>query len=75
MVFDMAKKDAEKLTKITAVLPEALLERAQDVTGSGITQTIRLGLELVAARKAYDEIREARGTYKSALDLDELRRD
>jgi len=35
--------------KITIEVPADLLEKAQQATGAGITQTIRTGLQLVAA--------------------------
>jgi hypothetical protein len=41
----------ERPRKITVeILPE-LLEKAQRVSGTGITQTVRTGLQLVAARR------------------------
>jgi predicted nucleic acid-binding protein len=38
----------ETARKITVDVPPDLLEKAQRATGSGITQTVRTGLELVA---------------------------
>ena len=35
--------------KITVELPQDLLEKAQQASGTGITQTVRAGLQLVAA--------------------------
>jgi hypothetical protein len=37
-------------------IPEELLEKAQQATGAGITQTVRTGLQLVAASQAYDRL-------------------
>jgi len=61
--------------KITLEVPEDLLERAVAASGEGITGTVRRGLELVAAGRAYDELRQLRGKLKLGLDLDPLRED
>lgn len=61
--------------KITLEVPEDLLERALAASGEGITQTVRRGLELVAAGRAYDELRQLRGKLKLAIDLEALRED
>ncbi len=58
--------------KITVEIPEALLLRAQKSSGTGITQTIRQGLQLVAAGDAYRKLATLRGKVKfsrSWLDL------
>jgi hypothetical protein len=61
--------------KITIEVPEDLLRKAQDSTGEGITQTIRRGLQLVAAGRAYEDLRGFRGRVKVSLDLRRLRDD
>jgi hypothetical protein len=61
--------------KITVEIPAQLLEKAQQATGSGITQTIRTGLQLVAASRAYAKLRQSRGKYQLALTTDELKDD
>ena len=61
--------------KITLEVPEDLLERALAASGEGITQTVRRGLELVAAGRAYDELRQLRGKVKLGIDLEALRED
>lgn len=61
--------------KITVEVPSDLLRRAQKSTGQGVTGTIRRGLELVAARKAYDDLRRLRGRISFSIDLDEIRKD
>ena len=61
--------------KITLEVPEALLERALAATGEGITPTVQRGLELIAAGRAYDELRRLRGKVKLGIDLDTLRED
>ncbi len=61
--------------KITVEVPEELLERAQAAAGEGITQTVRRGLALAAAGRAYDELRRLRGKVKLGIDLETLRED
>ena len=61
--------------KVTVHLPEDLLERAQKSTGQGITETIRHGLRLVAARETFRQVRALRGSVKFSLDLKQLRED
>src|SRR3990172_12301539 len=47
--------------KVTIEVPTDLLNRARRSTGEGITATVRRGLELVASRSAYEELRRLRG--------------
>ncbi len=61
--------------KITVELPADLLVRAQESTGQGITATIRQGLEMVAASRAYAELRRLKGKVAFSVDLQELRLD
>ncbi len=61
--------------KITVVLPEELVKRAQKASRLGLAPTIRQGLELVAARDAYSGLRKLRGKIKLDLDLEKLRED
>jgi hypothetical protein len=61
--------------KITIEVPQALLEQAQQVTGDGITATVRRGLELVAQADAYDRLRQARGKVKLSHTWAELKHD
>jgi hypothetical protein len=61
--------------KITLEVPEELLDRALASSGEGITRTVRRGLELVAAGRAYDELRQLRGKVKLRIDLEALRED
>jgi hypothetical protein len=65
----------EPRRKITVELPGELLRRAQQTTGAGITATIRRGLELVAASKAYEELRQLKGKVALSIDLEQLRED
>jgi hypothetical protein len=61
--------------KVTVVLPEKLLADAERATGLGTTSTIRRGLELVAAARAYESLRGLRGKVRFSLDLAALRED
>jgi hypothetical protein len=61
--------------KITVEIPEDLLERAQRASGAGVTQTVRAGLQLLAASQAYSQLRQRRGTFKFGRTLAELKTD
>lgn len=61
--------------KITVLVPEDLLERAQRSTGQGITETIRQGLRLVAAGETFRRVAALRGSVKFSVDLARLRED
>jgi hypothetical protein len=61
--------------KITVEVPEDLIERALRASGEGVTATVRRGLELVAAGRAYQDLRALRGKVRLALDLERLRED
>jgi hypothetical protein len=65
----------ESARKITVEVPPELLERAQRATGAGITQTIRTGLQLVAASHAYARLRQMRGKVRLSRSLAELKSD
>jgi hypothetical protein len=61
--------------KITIEIPEDLLEKAQQATGSGITQTVRTGLQLVAASQTYDRLLDLQGKVRFSLTWEELKDD
>jgi hypothetical protein len=61
--------------KVTIELPAELLEQAQQATGSGITQTVRTGLQLVAASQTYAQIRQLRGKVQFSRTVAELKDD
>jgi len=65
----------EATRKITVELPRELLRKAQRSTGAGITATVRRGLELVAAGRAYEELRRLKGKVALSIDLETLRED
>ena len=61
--------------KITVEVPAELLEKAQIASGAGITQTIRTGLQLVAASRAYARLRQLRGKVRFGRSFAELKSD
>lgn len=65
----------EAARKITVEIPVALLEKAQQASGAGITQTVRTGLQLVAASRAYARLRQLRGKIRFTRTLSELKAD
>jgi hypothetical protein len=65
----------EDRRKITVVVPADLLANAQKVTRAGISETVRKGLELLAASDVYDCLLKMRGKVKFSINLNELRRD
>jgi hypothetical protein len=65
----------ETARKITVEIPEELLQKAQQASGAGITQTVRTGLQLVAASQTYKRLRELRGRVRFARALGELKAD
>jgi len=61
--------------KITVEIPPALLKKAQEASGKGITQTVRVGLELVAASRAYDRLLKMKGKVRFSRTLQQLKAD
>lgn len=61
--------------KITVEVPQELLEKAQRASGTGITQTVRTGLQLVAASHAYARLRRLRGKVRFTRPLAALKAD
>ncbi|HXY52616.1 MAG TPA: hypothetical protein VEI01_24435 [Terriglobales bacterium] len=61
--------------KITVEIPRGLLEKAQRASGTGITQTVRTGLQLVAASRTYARLRQLRGKVRFRRTLAELKAD
>ena len=61
--------------KITVHVRSDLLNSAQKATRAGVSETVRRGLELLAASEAYDRLLKMRGKVKFSIDLNELRQD
>ena len=54
----------ERARKITVEIPPELLDKARRASGTGITQTVRTGLQLVAASQTYAKLRGFRGKVR-----------
>jgi hypothetical protein len=65
----------ETARKITVEVPLDLLEKAQRASGTGITQTVRTGLQLVAASRTYARLRHLRGKVRFTRPLVVLKAD
>jgi hypothetical protein len=64
----------EAVKKITANIPAKLLERAQEATGLGITETLVVGLEELERSRKRSALRMLRGKVRFELDLAKTRR-
>jgi uncharacterized protein YutE (UPF0331/DUF86 family) len=65
----------EELRKITVQVPERDLELAQELTGEGVTETVRVALKKLASIRAQQRLLKLRGKVKFAMTLDEMRYD
>lgn len=65
----------EAQRKITVEVPPDLLAKAQEASGAGITQTVRTGLQLVAASQTYARLRHLRGKVRFSRGIAELKTD
>jgi hypothetical protein len=65
----------DTVRKITVEVPLELLERAQEASGAGVTQTVRTGLQLVAASRTYARLRKLRGKVRFSRAVAELKAD
>ena len=65
----------QRMKKLTILVPQDLLRRAQRATKAGATPTVRKGLELLAAHHAYDGLRKMRGKVRLGLTWQEMRGD
>jgi hypothetical protein len=61
--------------KITVEVPPELLKKAQRASGAGVTQTVRAGLEIVAASQAYARLRQLKGKVRFSRTAAELKAD
>ena len=61
--------------KITVEVPKDLLEKAQQASGTGISQTVRAGLRLVAASRTYARVLRLRGKVRFTRTLADLKAD
>jgi len=61
--------------KITVEVPPELLAKAQRASGAGITETVRTGLQLVAASGTYARLRNFQGKVRFTRTWAELKVD
>lgn len=61
--------------KITVEVSLELLKRAQEASRAGVTQTVRTGLQLVAASRTYARLRKLRGKVRFSRTAAELKVD
>ena len=73
--YGIIKGVMETARKITVEISSNLLEKAQRASGTGITQTVRTGLQLLAASRTYDRLRQLRGKVRFTRTLAELKAD
>jgi hypothetical protein len=64
-----------RLRKVTVKVPAELLEKAQEISGTGITETVRTGLQLLGASGAYARLRQLRGKVRFSRSFAELQSD
>jgi hypothetical protein len=64
-----------ELRKITIQVDQGDLEKAQELTGAGVTETIRVALQKLLQLHAQHEASKLRGKVKFSMGLDELRYD
>lgn len=62
-----------RMKKLTILVPEDLLRKATKATREGATPTVRMGLRLLAARRAYDRLLDLQGKVKFSLTWQEMR--
>ena len=62
-----------KTRRVTANIPEALLNAAREVTGAGSTETLGEGLEQLRRRRFYEKFKALQGKVHLDIDIDELR--
>jgi hypothetical protein len=65
----------EVARKITVEVPAELLEMAQRASGAGITQTVRTGLQILAASAAYAKLLDKKGKVRFSKSAAELKAD
>jgi hypothetical protein len=65
----------KRTRRITVTAPQDLVEKAQAATGAGISQTVRAGLQLVAAARPYAHVLRLQGKVRFTRTLAELKAD
>ncbi|MFI4957114.1 MAG: hypothetical protein ACHQAX_07910 [Gammaproteobacteria bacterium] len=57
--------------KVTANLPIDLLKKAQEITGMGLTETIKIALMQLSQFQVYDNLRKMRGMVEFTIEKEE----
>jgi len=73
--YGIIRSFMDTVQKITVEIPRELLEKAQLASGTGITQTVRTGLQLVAASRTYARLRQLQGKVRFGRTLADLKAD
>lgn len=63
------------MRKITVDVPEDLLERVQEFTGAGVTETVRTALKQLDSQRAQREMLKLRGKIKFSMTWQEMKYD
>jgi hypothetical protein len=61
--------------KVTVEIPRELLDKAQRASGTGITQTVRMGLQILAASRTYARLRQFRSKVRFSRTAADLKAD
>lgn len=73
--FYQGWKKMRTAKKITVEVPEELLKNAQAQTREGISETVRRGLQLLAATKSFQRLRNMKGKVRFSKTIDEIKHD
>ncbi len=65
----------ENANKITVEVLEERLKNAQAQTKEGISETVRRGLQLLAAAKSFQELRKMKGRVKFSKTISDIKHD
>jgi hypothetical protein len=74
-IFHLTVIEMKPDKKITVHVEAQLLAKAQKAAQAGVSETVRKGLELLAASDPYHQLLKMRGKVKFFVDLKELRQD
>jgi hypothetical protein len=65
----------DAVQKVTVTVSADLLAKAQRASRAGAAETVRMGLQLVAASEAYARLRELRGKVRFSRRMSMLKAD
>lgn len=66
-------KGMDKIKRITANLPESLVQQAISITGKNLTETLIEGLQMVKRTAAFGKAQKLKGKLKLKIDLETSR--